>query len=681
MSETRVAAVIGALVMVLAGLGWFLGRAATPPTPSDPLASVDTSGAPIGSRANAPVVRGRSLPPTPFEAQAPSPSAWAGHDGGIPTNTWWASLVTGDQGPVTVWPQPLGLRWDEGSVMVSNRGPEPFDGGASITPFVPAVRLTDELADGRQIVDAGPLHLKILTAGGTITLAQGSPLVEIDPTTDTIHLEIPGLDPDVRAFDGGLHVEGAEGIWTIAGAALVAIDGVEVELQPTDDQIVVGPQPVGADVDRWERALVMAARHALVDSDETLGRSVVGDALQTLSWDRGGGDGPITWPRNRTDRPTGAGDPIGTLPSPLGSVDVFVTDELGLRNPAVTTEFTPSPVDDPEALAAAIRADLASPPAPTAGSYWAGKRIWYHALLADLARSIDETELAEEALDEVRTMLSTLADPEREPRLTWNRDWGAAVMVPAEFGSGTELNDHHLQYGYWVGAAAILAEHDPTGADTHREMIDILAAELAGRLAAPADPLARADGLAAERVWSPYHGHGWASGVVPFADGNNLESISESSFAWWATARWRIATGRDDAAADELLARFVVETHRGAERWLPTGQVAGRPWSGVVWAAKSDPNTWFDARPEAALGIRLLPLAPNALARYSTDGAVEAAETRWAWCAGNGGCADLWPELLASDALVAGAPAPPTGAEPESGTGSAVLEWWSQRWG
>ena len=169
--------------------------------------------------------------------------------------------------------------------------------------------------------------------------------------------------------------------------------------------------------------------------------------------------------------------------------------------------------------------------------------------------------------------------------------------------------------------------------------------------------------------------------MAPFADGNNLESISESSFAWWATARWRVATGRDDAAADELLARFVVETHRGAERWLPTGPVAGRPWSGVVWAAKTDPNTWFDARPEAALGIRLLPLAPNSLARYSTDGAIDAAEARWAWCAGNVGCADLWPELLASDAIVAGAPAPAIGAEPESGTSSAVLEWWSQRWG
>jgi hypothetical protein len=174
---------------------------------------------------------------------------------------------------------------------------------------------------------------------------------------------------------------------------------------------------------------------------------------------------------------------------------------------------------------------------------------------------------------------------------------------------------------------------------------------------------------------------------VPFDDGNNLESISEAVFASWAAARWFTATGRPGIAAT-FVARFTIESTVANGRWLPAGEdlptdTAQRPWSGVVWAAKSDNTTWFHPAPEAALGIRLLPLSPASLARYGDAPGVAAAGARWTWCRDHGGgCGTMWSDLLATDAAVAGVagPVPAAGAEPEGSTPAELLRWWADLW-
>lgn len=185
-------------------------------------------------------------------------------------------------------------------------------------------------------------------------------------------------------------------------------------------------------------------------------------------------------------------------------------------------------------------------------------------------------------------------------------------MEPGEFGLVTELNDHSLQYGYWVDAASILRQSRGDLAAPIVESVDLMVADFGGTRSLPGVW----GGLSPIRTWSPYEGHSWASGTAPFAAGNNLESSSESAHAWWAAARWLVVTGRGELAED-YLARFTIETHLADERWLPTGDTGDtggqRPWSGVVWSSWSDDAAWFDGRPEAALGIRLLPLGPASL--------------------------------------------------------------------
>ena len=46
----------------------------------------------------------------------------------------------------------------------------------------------------------------------------------------------------------------------------------------------------------------------------------------------------------------------------------------------------------------------------------------------------------------------------------YDKDWGTLTGYPASYGSDTELNDHHFHYGYYVYAAAIVAQYDPAWA-------------------------------------------------------------------------------------------------------------------------------------------------------------------------------------------------------------------------
>ena len=222
---------------------------------------------------------------------------------------------------------------------------------------------------------------------------------------------------------------------------------------------------------------------------------------------------------------------------------------------------------------------------------------------------------------------------------------------------------------------------DPTQRALLQEGIDLIIADYAG-----ADAVPHLEGVvSAEGTWSSFAGHSWASGIGGFASGNNLESVSESSYAWWAAAKWFLATNRPELA-ETFIARLTIESWLTGYEWLPTAEHQSsdstiRPWSGVVWASKNDPGTWFHGSDEAALGIRLLPIGPQSFSRYPDEVAVDAAQDRWAWCDELGdGCAGRWWNLLDADAAVAGWPTLPTSDVPEESTTEVVRQWWRAHW-
>jgi endo-1,3(4)-beta-glucanase len=644
----------------------------------------------VVDRSKSPTINGVALDP-PIGQRPVSPTGWAGGPGPIPTNTWWSPLTSGAGAP-GLWPLPLMANVDaQGRTSIgTSRRIDKSDGSFEGEPIT---AMFVEFTSPPAVTSSGAFHAtwSYPSSGGNIamTMIQGSPFVEFEGT-GSMRLVVPALRnvsvtdkqrgvPRADVFRRGVTIGTAAGPWVVAASpgTSVAIDGDQIVLKwaATGGRFVAGPVPMGSGPD-YEKRAVDVAKHRLIDTTETLRMLTDGQAEQVLRQVRQPAGFVPIWTLTAQQQVVGIStgtspiSTIGTIETVRGTQTVVAGPQLTLRYPSVPVLWSPLPATSDGKFGV-------NPGEPTPadqlsrGSYFGGKAAATAALTGILA---DDPDLANRHLDVATQMLLTLAEPTVPPQLVWEDQYGKPVLEPAEFGSLDALNDHQLQYGYWVLAASIVIERRPDLRSAIGEIIELLIADYGGS-GKQGTPLDR------NGTWSPYDGHSWAAGVTPFGAGNNLESISESSSAWWAAARWMLVTGQP-AAAERYLAMLTIESHVTGTVWLPDAAPADRsmrPWSGVVWAGKVDNQTWFDPAPESALGIRLLPLGPMSMSRYHDGAAIVAAERRWAWCADNGGCVSRWSNLLDSDAVVAGRP-PQIGPDPEQSTGQAMVAWWRSLW-
>lgn len=104
-------------------------------------------------------------------------------------------------------------------------------------------------------------------------------------------------------------------------------------------------------------------------------------------------------------------------------------------------------------------------------------------------------------------------------------------------------NDHHFHYGYPVYAASVIAKGDPAwftaNGNHYRNRVNDLMRDYGNP--------SRTDGhYALNRFKDWYEGHSWANGLVPFGDGKNQESSSESINAWYGMYLFGHAMGDDN---------------------------------------------------------------------------------------------------------------------------------------
>jgi endoglucanase Acf2 len=264
-----------------------------------------------------------------------------------------------------------------------------------------------------------------------------------------------------------------------------------------------------------------------------------------------------------------------------------------------------------------------------------------------VAEAAGDPTTRRQVLDELRAQLAdwlTYSGPNDDRYFAYDSRWGGVIGVPAEFGN-QNYNDHHLQYGYLIRAAAVMAQADPQFLRQYGATVDLIVRDYAG--AGPGDP-----SLPSDRVFSPYLGHSLASGDAQFADGNNQESSSEAVAAWEAVARWGMVSDQPDLVTLGTT-RYAMEAETARDYWLgyqprPTGY--GHQMAGIVWDAKVDFATFFDPRPESVQGIQLLPLTFGAL--YRADAA--SASDRAAELARDvGGPPRVWGDLFAADLAAA----------------------------
>ncbi|MDQ1646306.1 MAG: endo,3(4)-beta-glucanase, partial [Cryptosporangiaceae bacterium] len=630
-----------------------------------------------------------SLPAAARPAQKPVQAGPGLTGRALPTNQWWTSALTG---PLSqpMWTHPVAAKADKAGLQFSAAEPT-ASANSVVTPFTPAVTAGEGLTSLR-VTGYGAFHVRLsagLRGGGSVetTLVQGSPILS---------LRFRGAAPVLRlngpSNPGGtdariLRIEAVGQTWdavTVDRGSAWTRHGDLATASGTSGLIALAPVPLGVDLARWRAALLRTAGVPVVDTTASVTYDH-GTVTQTLRARRASG-GPGVWallPHQRdgldaagvTRLAGGYGDARGPLSLVEAEVVRVRVPMPGLLPGVPALALGP-------AAAAAVRtdlaADLAAPPG-AGGSYFGLKELGRLAVVAEVANRVGTRSGQAKALARLRPQLTdwlTYSGPADGRYFGYDSTWGGLIAYPAEFGSA-DYNDHHFQYGYLVYAAAVLAESDPSFARDYGDTVDLIVRDFAGSGTGIGGA-----GLPPFRSFNAYQGHSAASGFAPFADGNNQESSSEAVHAWEAVTRWGLVRGNADLVTFGVT-HYALEAAAARRYWL--GETGARPagyrhrTTGIVFDAKYDYATFFDAKPEAVVGIQLLPLTFGSLYRGDPGAAAErSAELR----AAAGGPPRSWGDLFAADLALADPGAARrllTDSLPrEPSTSRALVRYWTE---
>ena len=601
-------------------------------------------------------------PGTAFGATMPAASrptrtpAQAGKLAGtaLPTNQWWSSALTGPR-TQPIWAHPLAVQVAAGGVQVSSADVTAGANGI-VTPFLPALTAGGAVG-GVTVVSYGAFHVVLqaaLTGGGTVqaTVVQGSPVLHLRFSGTGAALTATGAVRDAGSSEGLTRLDIAGQRWDVLGEGL-RLDGSR--LTASGDQVAVARVPAGVDAAAWDKAIAGSAGDPVQETTTAMAYDPsAGTVTQTLSTRRTSGD-PGVWallPHQRAGLVTGPAALTGSYPDARGALSLVQANEVRVAVPMPGLLSGVPSVDLPDgarkSVLADLDADLADKPG-AGGSYFGLKELSRLATLAEVAGAIGADDRRQAALQRLRPQLVdwlTYSGPSDGRYFAYDKTWGGLIAVPAEFGS-QDYNDHHFQFAYLVRAAAVLGAADPGFIRTHGTAVDLVVRDFAGALAVPKG----SGGFPPFRAFNAYLGHSAASGFAPFADGNNQESSGEAVAAWEAVTRWGLVRG-DDALTTYGITHYALEAATARAYWLGEGLKRASGYAhttaGIVWDAKVDFTTWFDAKPESVIGIQLLPLTFGSLYRAGSA-AARAKEITDAV----GGPPRTWGDLFAADLAMA----------------------------
>ncbi len=241
-------------------------------------------------------------------------------------------------------------------------------------------------------------------------------------------------------------------------------------------------------------------------------------------------------------------------------------------------------------------------------SYADGKSFGRLAALLPIAEQLGEAGAAETLLEAIKERLEQWFTPDALPLFYYNDTWGALIAAPTSHGLDHSLNDHAFHYGYFLQAAASVAERDPDWVAQWGPMVDLIIRNTAGSRDDPMFPFLRA--------LDPYPGHGWASGSGRYERGNNLESSSEAVNFAAGLIRWADAVGNEELL--ELgVYLYAAQVEAVWEYWFAAGGnfPEGFPHTGIgiLWSDGGAYRTWWTSDREAVHGINFLPITASSL--------------------------------------------------------------------
>ena len=188
--------------------------------------------------------------------------------------------------------------------------------------------------------------------------------------------------------------------------------------------------------------------------------------------------------------------------------------------------------------------------------------------------------------------------------------WSTLLGSPGSYNLAQEMNDHNFHYGYFIQAAATVAQFEPAWAASYAPMVELLIKD--------ASNWDRNDArFPMLRGFDPYAGHSWASGHAAFAAGNNQESSSESMNYSNAVALWGAVTGNNEIRD---LGMYMSANEEAAiqQYWFNADDAVmppalTKPIAGIVWGDGIAYATWWTADPAQIHGINFLPITPASL--------------------------------------------------------------------
>ena len=246
-------------------------------------------------------------------------------------------------------------------------------------------------------------------------------------------------------------------------------------------------------------------------------------------------------------------------------------------------------------------------------SYYAGKGLARIATLYDIAKQLDQPDIA--------TQLQTLLKREFSARLGkayfyYDTDLKGVAASTAAFGS-EDFNDHHFHYGYFIYAASILGKYDTSFVDEYKDRVNLLVADIASYETYPEFPI--------ERTYDPYSAHSWAAGLSPFQDGNNQESSSEALNAYNGVALWADVIGNKTLKKNGVW-MLSNETATANTAWRNVDTSASylknytSPVASLSFGGKRTYSTFFSDESNTKLAIQLIPMSP-VMETFKSDGA------------------------------------------------------------
>ncbi|KAL7770036.1 hypothetical protein ACKLNR_001420 [Fusarium oxysporum f. sp. zingiberi] len=158
-----------------------------------------------------------------------------------------------------------------------------------------------------------------------------------------------------------------------------------------------------------------------------------------------------------------------------------------------------------------------------------------------------------------------------------------------DFGN-TYYNDHNFHYGYYVYAAAIIAQFDPSWLSKNGGVNRIWVNNLIRDWSNPSaeDPF-----FPFSRSFDWFHGHSWARVVLEAPDGKDQESSAEDAFSTYAI---------------KILKSYFL---LASDNDIQPANFIGNRATGILWDRKINHTTYFGDDIAYIQGIHMLPIVPS----------------------------------------------------------------------